>query len=670
MHPQHRALALAVASLVVATASLPAHSQSLEATRMAAKRALQTNPEVTARLNAYLGKVEAQKGARAGYLPRLDLSANYGTDLSQVGNIKPSQEITRGGARLTLTQVLWDGLATRDAVTRAGHERLGRWFELVEASEQTALDAARAVYDVQRQRKLVALAEDNLMHHQQAANKLESRVRAGVGRGVDLDQARARQALAEANRDTEVSNLHDVAARYQRIVGEAPAADMGAIELLRGGLPSSADDAVQQALSRSAAIAAGIEGVRAARASHAASRSALQPQVSARASVAGGKNLGGVEDRKADASVELLLNWNLFNGGADSARIREQEQAVRQAMDARDKACRDARQNAMIAFNDATKLSVQLNTQSRNSAAIERARDAYRQQFDIGQRSLLDLLNAENEAYTARRALTNLVYDRAIAYARTLAASTQLNVQLGIARETLPMDANNWTPGTDSAGRCPAVAVDVNPLRSGADASLPLAAAPQAYQAPALQAMPMTPMSVGNAGGMAMGSATGLGGGSDAGSTVNARARTSPAALAAQERAERIERVMAERNIHTGGAGTAHNATAAVTNQIQNWVRSWRARDTAALTSLYAPGFKGTAASPAAWAQQQRRLASSAVDNDMEVEDVVVKELPGGQVEARFLQSLTTANGIEVDNVSQTWQQVGGQWRIVRERKL
>jgi hypothetical protein len=169
---------------------------------------------------------------------------------------------------------------------------------------------------------------------------------------------------------------------------------------------------------------------------------------------------------------------------------------------------------------------------------------------------------------------------------------------------------------------------------------------------------------------MAMGSATGLGGGSDAGSTVNARARTSPAALAAQERAERIERVMAERNIHTGGAGTAHNATAAVTNQIQNWVRSWRARDTAALTSLYAPGFKGTAASPAAWAQQQRRLASSAVDNDMEVEDVVVKELPGGQVEARFLQSLTTANGIEVDNVSQTWQQVGGQWRIVRERKL
>jgi adhesin transport system outer membrane protein len=650
MHHIPRLTALAAAALLGALAALPAQSQSLDATRSAAQRALQSSPDVTARLNAYLGKIEAQTVAAAGYKPRLDLNADVGTDRSQTRGVPGWQTINRSGAGLTLTQVLWDGLATRDQVTRAGHDRMGRWFDLVEASEQTALEATRAVYDVQRLRKLVALAEDNLLQHQQAATKLESRVRAGVGRGVDLDQARARLALAEANRDTELSNLHDVAARYQRVVGEMPTADMGAVELLKSGLPNSADEAVQQALSRSAAIAAGIEGVRAARASEAASRSAMHPQLSARANVGGGRNLAGVDGRKADASVELLLNWNLYNGGADGARAREQLQAVKQAMDVRDRACRDVRQTALVAYNDANKLSAQLNTLGRNSAAIERARDAYRQQFDIGQRSLLDLLNAENEAYTARRSLTNAVYDRAIAYARTLAAVTQLNVQLGLARSVLPADGANWTSAGDAAGRCPAVAVAVAPLRSGADTSLPLTGAPPAPMATTYTA----PLFAAPAPGSALPPMT--------------ASPLSPAALERgereRERIDRAERIASER---TSGAAAG---IATVPNRVQAWARSWRNRDANAVNSFYAPGYKGTAASPAAWALQQKRLLAGKGELDLELEDVTVRELPGGQIEARFLQSMSTANGIEVHNTSQIWQQVGGQWRIVRERRL
>ena len=646
-----RLIALAATVCVGTWSALPAQAQSLEATRAAAKRALQSNPDVTSRLNAYLGKIEAQTVAAAGYKPRLDLNADAGNDRTQTRGVTGWQNVNRAGAGLTLTQVLWDGLATRDQVTRAAHDRMGRWFDLVEASEQTALDATRAVYDVQRLRKLVALAEDNLLQHQQAATKLEQRVKAGVGRGVDLDQARARLALAEANRDTEVSNLHDVAARYQRIVGDMPAADMGAVELLKSGLPNSADDTVQQALSRSAAIASGIEGVRAARASEAAARSAHHPQVSARANVGAGRNLAGMDGRKADASVELLLNWNLYNGGADSARVREQHQAVKQAMDLRDKACRDVRQTALVAYNDANKLSAQLNTLGRNSAAIERARDAYRQQFDIGQRSLLDLLNAENEAYTARRSLTNAVYDRAIAYARTLAAVTQLNVQLGIARDALPVDGTSWTASGDAAGRCPAVAMDITPLRGGADFSLPVAAAAPALAGATAFAPPAaayTPVAY-------AATATGM-------AAMTPALLQSPADRA--ERAERMDRTTLDRS-PSGAAGTT-----LVANRVQAWARSLRSRDANAAASYYAQGYKGSAASPAAWALQQKRQLSGKAELDLEIEDLSVKVLPSGQVESRFLQSMTTANGIEVHHMAQTWQQMGGQWRIVRERRI
>src|SRR5204863_251958 len=228
----------------------------------------------------------------------------------------------------------WDGLGTKRDVERATHERLARYFELLDAAEQTGLEAARAYYDVQRFRRLVQLAEDNYVQHKHATLQIQSRFKAGVGRGVDLEQANARFALAESNLGIETANLHDVMARYQAVA---------------------------------------------------------------------------------------------------------------------------------LAANDIRKRKAQLDLLDRNALAIEKARDAYRQQFDIGQRSLLDLLNAENELYTAKRAYANAEFDLVTAYARTQAAMSQLLAQLGIARvDTATADvAASWSSDDDMPGRCPVVTAEV-----------------------------------------------------------------------------------------------------------------------------------------------------------------------------------------------------------------
>jgi len=105
-----------------------------------------------------------------------------------------------------------------------------------------------------------------------------------------------------------------------------------------------------------------------------------------------------------------------------------------------------------------------LRALDRNVLAIEKARDAYRQQFDIGQRSLLDLLNSENELYTARRSYANADYDRLFAQARVLAALQQLIQRLGLRAPVSASDAgsdSNWNAGDDVPQRCPVVVADV-----------------------------------------------------------------------------------------------------------------------------------------------------------------------------------------------------------------
>lgn len=452
-------------TLALALSCALASAQSMDPLKEAARKAIETNPEVTARLNAYRASLSEVDAARGGYYPRVDLSANVGRDSDRISTRSPqSDHVNRNGVTLSVTQMLWDGLATRNEVQRLGHARLGRYFEFVDTSEQAALEAARAHFDVMRFRRLVELAEDNYVQHKSSHDQIQSRFKAGVSRGVDLEQAAARLALAESNLVTEIANLHDVTARYQRIVGEFPPALSGAPVRLNLGMAPDASQSLQVALSRSPAISAAIEGARAARAQAAGRDAAFQPRLEARLRSGAGSNYDGIRDQKRDTVAELVMNWNLFNGGSDRARTRQFADLAAQAADLRDKACRDVRQTALIAYNDTRKLVDQLKYLDANQLAIEKARDAYRKQFDIGQRSLLDLLNAENELYTARRAYVNADHDLSIAYARTYAAQGSLLSALGLTRSeasAAEAEAAAWAAGEDAAARCPVAGPEV-----------------------------------------------------------------------------------------------------------------------------------------------------------------------------------------------------------------
>ena len=454
----------ALGTVVAMLATSAAFAQPADPLRLSVEQAVNTNPEVTARFNAYRASVDAVDVARAGFRPRVDLTASVGRDNDRFTNRLPeeSQTLSRRQVGLNLTQLLWDGLGTSFDVARFGHDRLARYFEFVDATEQTALEAARAHFDVQRYRRLVQLAEDNYVQHRYAYLQIQSRFKAGVGRGVDLEQAGARVALAESNLTTEVANLHDVTQRYQRIVGNAPARDLPTIAMLKAGLPASSGEAMTTAVRQSAAVSASIEALRAARSSVDGRKSAYQPRVEARVRGAVGRNVDSLQDQTRNTTAEIVLNWNLYNGGADQARVRQQTNLLGQAGDLRDKTCRDVRQTVAIAYNDTRKLVDQLVYLDRNTLAIEKARDAYRQQFDIGQRSLLDLLNAENEVYTARRAYANAEYDLGFAYARTHAAMDQLGATLGISRiDNVANDASGWQQGDDAPTRCPVIVAEI-----------------------------------------------------------------------------------------------------------------------------------------------------------------------------------------------------------------
>lgn len=436
----------------------PAAAAAPEALRDAVRKAVVTNPEVQARWHGFQAADADQETARAGYYPQVDVSASIGRERLTRPNAG-TDDYTHRNATLSLNQMVYDGFFTKSEVARMGYAKLARYYELVDASEGAALEVVRAYGDVLRYRELVRLAKANYVEHKQISDQIGERAGAGVGRRVDLEQATGRLALAESNLLTEVSNLHDVSARYLRLVGEMPPEALGDFgdKLAAGPLPANASEALREAFNTSPALNAAVENVRAGQALVDSRRSAYHPRVDLQAYKAIDHNLDGVSGRSTDSVVQLVLNYNLFRGGADQARLRQAAEQLNQSRDLREKACRDLRQTLSIAYNDSQRLVEQLRYLDQHQLSIEKAREAYRRQFDIGQRTLLDLLDTENEYFQARRAYTNARYDQVIAQARTLNGLGKLMSALDVARDDLPpaSEVGQDRAGIDPATICP-----------------------------------------------------------------------------------------------------------------------------------------------------------------------------------------------------------------------
>lgn len=612
--------------------------------KQSAQQAISTNPEVLARWHAF----EASRGERGAafgaLLPRLDLSAGIGRDRSSDPLFQDN--LHRSSNSVVLTQLLYDGFATSNDIKRLDHASLVRLYELYDVSEAVALEVARAYFDVLRYRNLVSMAEENYIRHRSVFEQIQRKANAGVGRRVDMEQASGRLALSESNLLTEISNLHDVSARFQRLVGAPPSKELQVPGALNKDLPPNVPNAVRIAIERNPALQAAIENVRSADRAARIRNAAYQPRFDLRLRSDRGNNLSGVPGSANNNSAEVVMSWNLFSGFSDRARTRQFAEQLNVTRELRDKACRDIRQTMTIAFNDTVKLVEQLTYLDQHQLAIEKARDAYRMQFDIGQRTLLDVLDTENELFQARRAYANAETDLNIAYARVHAGSGNLFPLLGLARaeiKDLPQASQN--DGAESIERCPAE----GPTSYIADKDALNERARELVR-DSVQVNP---------------------GVNSAGAAAPAPMLPSPAGRPMQGEQSALL-VSAPVQPSTGAALPESNGNAAakkaIVDSLAAWTGAWNKLDVNAYLNAYAASFRpANGISRAAWADQRTAVLSNAKQVEVSVSKVQIEMLDASRAKTSFVQNYRSASYQDVVQKTLEWVKIGGDWKISKE---
>ncbi len=405
---------------------------------------LKTSPELLQKAATKHKQEHNLQGTLGGYLPQVDLANAYGSEKSLnettrtetgttttnpfgVSTTTPGGSITlvRKENSIVLNQMLFDGFLVKNEVEASAARLKSTVHDVYTTTENVILRTIEAYLEVLRLRLNVKFAKENLANHQGIYQQIQLRSEGGIGKKVDLDQATARLALARTNLMEQQATLRDAESNFRRITGVA-ADVLIRPEVSAEALPITEDTAVALALQNHPDLQKAAADILAAKADKQKAKAAYYPTLSLQVAGTANKNIDGNTDDPTNFSVMLKLNYNMFRGGKDIAQEHAAAWALEESKEALSQVRRQVEQSMRISWNAYTNSRAQLQYRKEHAEAIQKTRDAYRDQFSIGQRTLLDLLDSENELFSANTAYISSQYVELLGKYRVLGSMGKL----------------------------------------------------------------------------------------------------------------------------------------------------------------------------------------------------------------------------------------------------
>ncbi|MGP3590708.1 TolC family outer membrane protein [Vagococcus sp. WN89Y] len=414
----------------------------------AVKDAILWHPEVSSSSNRRFSAEQDLRAARGGYYPTVDLNAGTGWEQTDNSSTRASgqhlRDLHRSESSITVTQNLFNGFATQSEIARQTATVNSRAWTVMDTSENTALTAIQIYLDVLRGRQMVKLAEENLKNHERIFDQIRLRTEQGVGRQADYEQAEARLAQARNNLLTEQTNLEDSQANYFSAVGKE------ADELVMPPAfpaPASLDAAREEMLQNSPLLKQAEADVEATRQQYETAKSRFYPNVNLEVGRTMDNNIDGTRGHSQEWQAMVRMRYNLYNGGIDQAALRSDAYKMQEAQDVKRNAIRQSTEELRLAWNALKNAEKQVPIAKDYAERSKTVRTAYQEQFSLGDRSLLDMLDSENEVFTSQRRYVELQFTEMFSSYRISARTGKLLRALNIQPPTpaLPLEKTQTT---------------------------------------------------------------------------------------------------------------------------------------------------------------------------------------------------------------------------------
>ncbi|HAT6348112.1 TPA: TolC family outer membrane protein [Legionella pneumophila] len=383
------------------------------------------NPDILLNTAKGLSAKQAIDKAKGGLYPSIDVTGGFGRQrsvnpTSAAIDDTPSTTLNIVESAVELRQRLFAGGGIINEVKRNQYLTEAQKWKTQGIAEDLALEITKNYFAVLLYERLYAYSIENLKAHKAVFKMIKERATAGITRTAEVDQANARLALAEANKISALADLQEVKINYAKTVGKWPENLQVPNVPARKSLPNNLARIIEKGLDNHPTVKSSYADIKEAKAQYDVARAAYYPEVNLVLNSSKNKNLGGLIGPNDSDTVAVRMNYNAFRGGADAARIRETAYQVQEAYETKNRTLLELKETVRLAWNAYVASALRIQPLKQHVTASRKTRTAYQDEFKVGKRTLLDLLDSQNEYYESQIELARAENDEILSRYRIL----------------------------------------------------------------------------------------------------------------------------------------------------------------------------------------------------------------------------------------------------------
>lgn len=396
---------------------------------------LTAHPSVQEQVFIFRQVVRDEDIAASGWRPSIDLETStgkYENDSPFTGPERIDYDSNR--TELSVSQNLFNGFDTQYQLEQSQARIRASLYEIYDTADNIALEAIQAYLEVLKQQRLYELASENVTSHENILSQIRERSNSGVGRRSQLQQTEGRVARAHASLIAQQNNLQDALSQFHQILGRYVKTSQLSEPKLPPHPGMEIDDLIDLALSNHPAMRVATYNIQASQSEYQRSKRNNYPKLDLKLAKVVGDNINGLEGDTDNTSLVLNLTYNFYRGGADQAERKKKISAVHEQQQFSARVRRQVINTLRLAWVADQSLNRQLKFLSTHIVKSRETVESYKEEFFIGQRDLINVLDAENELNSARNQYT-------VAYFDTFSARYRIHESVGTLFDALNLQA-------------------------------------------------------------------------------------------------------------------------------------------------------------------------------------------------------------------------------------
>ena len=391
------------ATLIAAAIGMWGSNASAQSIKDALAQTYSTNPSLMAARARLRGVDEQVPQALSGWRPTVEMSAEYGSSSFQTNTLQPpnrSQHRDPRSIEFSISQPLYSGGQTTAATQEAENNVKAERARLVTSEQNVLAEAATAYLDVVRDQLVLDLNINNVQVLNRQLEAIRDRFAVGEVTQTDVSQAESRLARANADRIQSQANLEISRAAYRNVVGDSPGRLVQPPQT--ADLPGNLSDAVKIATTQDPRVAAAEFDELASSANVDQNFGALLPSIRVVGTASRFFDSTSETSRVDEYEGKFVLSVPIYQAGEEHSVVRAAKQAVAERRRRTDQARLDATEAATLAWEKLTSARARVVAFNAEIRAAEVAYDGVRREAEVGSRTVLDVLDAEQELLNAR----------------------------------------------------------------------------------------------------------------------------------------------------------------------------------------------------------------------------------------------------------------------------